>query len=131
VAADVSGYNIANTRLTVFRGTSDDGFGDDQHRLDPDAAVAKDVPATITGAKKTVLVAQDSWDTTAQFPRNTEPLIVRVSAAANRKVPGGIQTGDLLKDQRRDRLFAVKTVTEPYAVGRSSPDLVFEIDRLT
>lgn len=127
----MSGYNIANTKLTVYRGSEDDSYGDSQHRLDPDAVIAKDVPATIQGAKKTVLVSQDTWDSTSPTPRNIEPLIVRVSVAADKRIPGGIQVGDLLKDQRRDRLFAVTTVTEPYAVGRPSPDRVFELSRLT
>lgn len=127
----MSGYNIANTRLTVYRGTDTNEFGDPQHRLDADAVVAKDLPATISGAKKTVLVSQDTWDTTSPTPRNIEPLIVRISIAADKKVPGGIQVGDLLKDQRRQRLFAVKTVTDPYAVGRLSPDRVCELDRLS
>lgn len=128
----MSGYNLANTRLTVYRGVEDDGYGDEQHRLDPDAVIARNIPATITGAKKTVLVATDSWDSTSPTPRNIEPLIVRVSVAADLRVPGGgIKVGDLLKDQGRDQVYAVKTVTAPYAVGRPAPDRVFELDRLS
>jgi hypothetical protein len=128
----VSGYGLANTRVSVYRGTSENSFGDPEHRLDPDAVIATNVPATFSGAKKTVLVAQDNWDNTSQTPRNIEPLIVRVGAAADRRIPGGgIQPGDLLLDQRRQEKYAVKSRTQPRAVGRLSPDLVFELDRLS
>jgi hypothetical protein len=127
----VSGYNIANTKVNIYRGVVENEYGDPQHRLDPDAVIATNVPCTITGAKKTVLVAQDSWDQTSRTPRNIEPLIVRVSVAADKRVPGGIQVSDLLEDQVRDELFAVKSVTKPYATGRQAPDRVFELDRLS
>lgn len=127
----MSGYLLANTRLTVYRGTEDDGYGDEQHRLDPDAAIAHNIPATVTGAK-TGRAPTAISDTTSLTPRNIEPLIVQVSVAADRRVPGGgIRVGDLLKDQTRDRLYAVKAVTDPYAIGRPAPDRVLELDRLS
>lgn len=128
----MSGYGIANATVDVYRGTTTNAYGDEEHRLDPDAVIATRIPVTISGAKKTVLVAQDNWDNTSRTPRNIEPLIVRIASAQNQRVPdGGVRAGDLLLVNTRGEKYAVRTATNPHAVGRQSPDLVFELDRLS
>lgn len=122
----MSGYGLANTQISVYRGVQENAFGDPEHRLDPDAVIAKNIPATVSSRQKS------TFDTTTQTPRTVDLITVQIGAAANKRVPdGGIKVGDLLLDQRRQESFAVKTDNTPYAVGRPSPDRVFELDRLS
>lgn len=126
----MSGYGLANTRVSVYRGSTENAFGDPEHRLDPDAVIATNIPCAIRSARRNIAPKTTS-DTTQQTPRSTETLIVQVGAAADKRVPDGIQVGDLLLDQRRQEKYAVKTRTQPRVVGRLSPDVVFELDQLS
>jgi hypothetical protein len=123
----VSGYSLATTRVTVYRGSTDDGYGDEQHRLDPGAVIAKDLPCDLSAERPS------TRRSTSQTPRSTEVMTVRMSAAVDQRVPGGgLRVGDLLQDQASSELFAVVSASSsPRAVGRPSPDRVFTLDRLS
>ena len=98
---------IANTRVTVLRGTTVDAFGDE---VDTSTEVAVDIAAS--------LVEQSRTATTREDPT---PRVVHYTVG---RLPWGtdVTEDDRLRDQRTGRVYIVTAVSRPSGIG-IVPDL--------
>jgi hypothetical protein len=83
---------IATTLLTVLRGTTTDGYGDEQ---DTDTAVATGIPASLTEQSRRVTTRDDPT------PRIVRYAIARVAAGTD------VRDQDRVRDERTGAVYIV------------------------
>lgn len=118
-------YSIANTTVTILRGTEPDSFGD---AVDDSFPVAEHVIAFISyptmSPLRPIVLGLQVFETT-----NAEPSITRLAACA---LPYGtnVLTGDQILDEMSKLVYEVYAVTALGFAG-AFPDLVLTLKRVT
>lgn len=109
---------VANTTMTVLRGTGKNQFGD---TIDAGTPVLSGIPVFIGEVTRTV-----------QDPTTPTPRVIRSATA---QVPGwcGLQNTDQVVDERTGAKYIVLSVTQPPALFGSPADWdqVAELKRVT
>ncbi len=106
---------IATTRISILRGTTTDGYGDEQ---DTDTPVATNIPAALTEQSRRVTTRDDPT------PRIVRYAIARVPARTD------VTDQDRIKDERTGAIYsvdAVSSMANPTAIA----DLRLDLRRTT
>jgi hypothetical protein len=111
-------YVLANCVCEIYRGETDNEFGDPVPNNGPSGLVAEDVKANIEEARSRV------WDPGTSTPRVVRTHVGRVQSTVDVKIQ------DRVHDVMHDEWFTVINVTRNHAVGRT-PDTVLELERVT
>ena len=102
---------VATTRLTVYRGTSTDDFGD---ATDTDTTIARGIPASLTEQSRRVTTRDDPT------PRIIRYAVARVPARTD------VTDQDRVRDERTGQIYsvdAVSSMANPAAVSDIRVDL--------
>lgn len=106
---------VATTKLTVMRGTSTDGYGDEQ---DTDTPHATGIPASLTEQSRRVTTRDDP------IPRIVRYAIARVAAGTD------ITDQDRVRDERTGAVYIVDA-TSSMANPAMAADLRLDMRRTT
>lgn len=106
---------LANTTVTILRGSQVDEYGDE---VDDDTAVATGVRASLL--ERTVTDLDRETGGTRQLRRVTGRVGTQVD----------IREGDRIKDERTDEIYAVNTLTRPTGFTHVS-SIRLDLDRTT
>lgn len=112
----------ANTTVSIMRGTTTDGYGDERDTQKP---VRTNVIASIIQASPGV----GTRAAQVQTPDTTTPRTIR-SYSGRLVANTDVRDGDRLKDERNGRVFIVDAITAPDSPV-NTPDLHLELRRIT
>lgn len=105
----------ATTTMTVLRGTTTDGFGDE---VDLDTPVYTGLPFSLIEQSRRV-----------SDPATGTPRIVRV-VYGRTNAGTDLLTADRLRDERTGSVYVINAVTQQAGVG-GTPDLRIDMERVT
>jgi hypothetical protein len=111
-------YAIATSICSLYRGETDNEFGDPVPNNGSTGLVAEDVKANIQEKASRV------WDPTTSTPR-----VIRTHVGIMQSTVD-VRIKDRVHDVGHDEWFRVVNVTRPRAVGRT-PDTVLDLLRVT
>jgi len=105
---------VANTRISVLRGTSEDPRGEPQ---DDETVALPSLPASLLEVGKRISTYQTG---TPMVPRKA---VLRMTGGTD------IRDGDRIRDERSGKVWAVDAVTQPTGLA-FTPDLVANLSRV-
>jgi hypothetical protein len=111
-------YALATCVAEIYRGETDNTFGDPVPDNDASGRVAQDVAANIEEKSSRV------WDPGTSTARVVRTHVGRVQSTVD------VRIKDRVHDLSHDEWFRVVNVTKPRAVGRV-PDIVLDLLRVT
>lgn len=111
-------YAIATCIVEIYRGETENQFGDPVLNDGPSGLVGEDITANIEESRSRV------WDPGTNTPRVVRTHVGRVQSTVD------VRIQDRIHDVSHDEWFKVNNVTKAHAVGRT-PDTVLELERVT